>query len=89
MICFSSNSKVASSKDAGGRVASLPVLSARFSPSPSAATLHLAHGSHARPAFESLEYESLDKTTCLVREPKTAQPTADLGIKFMVGAFNF
>ena len=38
--------------------------------------VQLVHGNHALPAFETMEYEKLDKLTCLVRQPKGASAAA-------------
>ena len=46
--------------------------------------IHLVHGNHLKPAFEILDYETLDKVTCLVRGIDTKMPGKDYGIKYMV-----
>ncbi len=74
--------QVASSKDAAGKVIPIPILSARFS---RGRKVHLVHGSHTKPAFETLEYDKLEKSQTLVRDVESAPLAKDYGIKFMVG----
>ena len=73
--------QVATEKDADGKVTAIPVIASRVN---SNLTIQLAHGSHARPAFETMEHHKLDKVTCLVRKVETVPTEKDLGIKYLV-----
>ena len=78
--------QVASEKDAkSGKVNAIPVLASRFRES----KLLLAHGSQTGPTFETLDYDSLAKLTCLVRSEaassgKDGKGTGADGCKYMV-----
>ena len=48
------------------------------------ATLHILHGSHAKPAFETLDLEKLDKLTVLVRNVGVDATKRQMGAKVMV-----
>jgi len=78
---------VASDKDAKGRVLPIPILASCVEPASSSSStpqVHLAHGSAARPAFETLDYANLNKNTCLVRQVEEARTETkqDYGVKY-------
>ena len=45
--------------------------------------LHLVHGSHVRPTFELLEFNSLEKLTCLVRKVNPEPTKVKVGVKYL------
>jgi WD40 repeat protein len=54
------------------KVCSIPILAAKFTNESSEnKCIELAHGSHLKPMFESVQCEKLDKLTCLVRPVAT------------------
>ena len=48
------------------------------------ATLNVLHGSHAKPTFETLDLEKLDKLTVLVRKVGVDASKRQMGSKVMV-----
>jgi len=64
-----SSIQLATEKDSNGHTNSIPILDAKFDiPHDKSSTMvQISYGNHIRPVFESIEYESLDKHTCLVR----------------------
>ncbi len=72
---------MATERDPNGKVTSVPILSSHVSAD---LKIHLVHGTHSKPTFETHEFEKLDKVTCLVRRHDTARPKKDYGINFMV-----
>lgn len=67
--------QIATEKAADGSVGAVPVLDARFIDS----GLAMAHGSKLAPTFERLETGSLEKLTCLIRNPKALGSKAGAG----------
>lgn len=67
------------------KVMSIPILAGRVATSSAApATLHILHGSHAKPAFETLNLGKLDKLTVLVRNAGVDTTKRQMGAKVMI-----
>ena len=72
-----------------GAVAKIPVLACKLEDGGN--RIRLAHGSYLGPAFESMEYEKLDKVTCLVRkgaDSASEKHKETAGTKLMVSCFD-
>ena len=63
----------------------IPILAGKVAASPDApALLYMLHGSHAKPAFETLHVDKLDKLTVLVRNVGVDPTKRQMGAKIMV-----
>ena len=76
--------QIASEKDSSGKVTSVPVIATKVSDEGGSNRVHLVHGSHAKPTFESVDYAGLNKVTCLVRTTTSDPGKKQLGAKVMV-----
>jgi len=78
--------QVASDKDTSTqKVTPIPILAGKVAASPDApALLYMLHGSHAKPAFETLHVDKLDKLTVLVRNVGVDPTKRQMGAKIMI-----
>ncbi len=73
--------RISTEKDKQGHVVPIPIMSCHINNG----KIQLAHGTYAKPAFESLEYEVLNKENCLIRSVNTEPIAKDFGVKHVVG----
>ena len=55
-------------KKNGKVVDKTPIMIGRFDEK----SLEFVHGSHTKPTFETLEFDKIEKNTCLVRQPQSS-----------------